>query len=263
MIIMYNIIKSVNYSFTKSTPVIIILFAMFFGPFLFLLEAVHLGEFSLSDLTGEMYFQALPDLSMYYILLGMALCSLACGGDMSDKTINYEIMVGKNRNIVYGGRAVVALVYGGLITIIAMLLPMFVFTLINDWGSWIDFKDAMIRCALLLPIMFRVVALFILVTVLIGSGGVAIIANYLLFDAALVICSLVQEFGDDIDTTFWAGVNSAAAVLSTSSFGSVTGSAIESGVSNDIIIKSIVTSLVVGTLYLIVAGIIFKKRDRK
>jgi hypothetical protein len=34
-------------------------------------------------------------------------------------------------------------------------------------------------------------------------------------------------------------------------------------VSNDIIVKSIVTSLVFGTLYLILAGIIFKKRDRK
>ncbi|MBR4096932.1 MAG: hypothetical protein IKK42_06490, partial [Oscillospiraceae bacterium] len=182
---MRNIIKALNYQ-TRTDNVTY--YSILLGIFLTIFGMLDF------DVTGSEYvaFEG-ESISLLPVFLILMLGVRILGWDYADKTMNYEILSGHHRREVYFARVIVAHIWCIAFCVGFILLPVLFFTLINGWGTTMDFGGMAIRFALAIFPMIRIVCQYVLLVFLVKSAYIAWAVGYLLSMFAMFIPMLFEE----------------------------------------------------------------------
>ena len=128
----------------------------------------------LNELTGSEYMSNMSG-SLTTLLLALVFTVRICGSDMTDKTINNEMLTGIKRNKVYAGRIIVSLFYVMFCYILFTVLPVVIIGAVNGWGYTMPLKEAVLRLSLgIFPVVryvcFIVCIIFITMWLLPATG---------------------------------------------------------------------------------------------
>ncbi len=185
----------------------------------------------------------------------------ACGADFLDKTCNYEIMSGHTRREVYFGRVIPTLVIGvlGVMTLIAVPAAVEVFML-GGWGDKVSLSDMLLRFLLLMFPMARIVCEYIMLTFLIKKSYIVMGISYVAC-VTLGINTLVNE-----KTMFAFGMTNATAITTIDTWcsfglGGDEYYIYETALTADIVVPTILVSVIVSGIALFLGYVFFKNDD--
>ena len=202
---MWNLIKAQNYQIKGDNIILYALIYMLFMPTgLTLVNAgFQIDRFSGGMLMAQMGAMFATELVMVLIIMVTRIC----GWDMNDKSINYEIMAGHSRGKIYFARGIVSLTWSMVCSVVTLVVPVAVFSLINGWGQNMSVKDVVIHVVLMFFVVFRLVGEVVLLTFLAGKGNTAVVAGFALFGASAFGQMLYQEFTGKTITLLTAYAN--------------------------------------------------------
>lgn len=260
---MWNIMKAQNYQ-TKNDnlTVYILLFGILF-PFIILLIEV---DFDVSTLTGSMTMAQVAEMFPFVLaIITLGLTTRICGWDQADKTMNYEILSGHSRGEVYFSRVIVSLLWSGISSMIIIILPVLVFSLINGWGVSMKLGDIVVRYLLVIFPILRLICEFILLTFLLQNCYKAMLIGWVLFYVAVLGSMVYQDLTDKVMTVQFA-VTNMMQLLNFSNFRPeyINGQDVpiyETAVSQSMVAGTLVVSILIGTLCLAAGYAIYRKQD--
>lgn len=111
---------------------------------------------------GELFVLQLP-MSLFAQVFAIAVTATFCCSDFSDKTLNYELMTGRRRGDSFFARALLSLAFGLLGAALLVFAPVCALTPIFGWGASVNFRDAMLRGALILLPVARLICEFVFI----------------------------------------------------------------------------------------------------
>ena len=265
---MINIIRSLNYTTRRSILAVLTVFSMIVIPILFSMFSMKLeGGFSFKDLDGGMYMAAISgNVIILFVIAILIFSTLIVGSDAGDKTINYELMNGHSRSRVFWARIICGYRWAVLLVMLLFFLPFVYFTLINGWGLSVDKVEAAKRLILLIFPIIRICSLFMMITSISRSAGRGAAVSYLAM-MVIVMAGSILEDGFGIDTTNIFATSDIAWIMTSENGRNVVINGhkvvkMDYAVSSGKMIQTIVVSLVVSAVYLTIAYIVFKKKDR-
>lgn len=259
---MWNIMKSQNYQIKRDNlTVYAALLCLVLPVFGLLLDDAGLDSMDGSLFTVSM-FAFFPYL---FIIWSLIVITRICGWDMNDKTINYELLSGHSRVVVYFGRVFTGLIWTMFGGIVVSLLPILLLTAVKGWGHSLDFGETAVRYAVMLCPYFRWACELILLTFLVKSSHAAAVLGFVLFEGSLILATVLQEMTDiDIDVQF--ATSNMLELSEVSNFrdmliGENTVSVYEAALDSKLMTGSVVISLVVGIICLLLGYAVFRRRD--
>ena len=177
---MYNIIKAQFYQIWRENATYYTFLAGIGLVYYSIMMAVYDGGANLAEMTGG---DALISggFSVIALFLIMITTARICGNDMSDKTMNYEIIAGIKRSRIYMGRIVVSVVFSAILYILVAVCPVILFTAINGWGHTMPAAEAVHRIAAGYCVMLRAVGVAAMLTFLCRNAGLGILSGFILF----------------------------------------------------------------------------------
>ena len=139
---MTNIIKAQFYQLFHSISTYIIIAVSFIViVFSFIVEEMDpktLCGSSFAVTFAEMYAGFMP-------MIIMLFTAIICAGDMKDKTINYEMLTGTKRSVVYCGRLVVSVMVSVIFSFVYMAVPTMIVSAVCGWGHAMPLSDYVMR----------------------------------------------------------------------------------------------------------------------
>ncbi|MCR5213700.1 MAG: hypothetical protein K6E10_04740 [Eubacterium sp.] len=264
---MFNIIRSLNYTARRSIVNWITIISLIIMPLFVMYIEIILGggEYSI---TPSAYF-ASQQMAGTYIFTLFGLMILSCNlsaGDAGDKTINYEYMAGHSRTSIFFARTIAGLLWGGLLVLILMMLPLAYLGIFNGWGPETDKENVILRSLLVIFPIIRFSSFCIMVSMISRSAGKGIALGY----GSLLLVAMVTSIADEVfhKTVFYGTsyTNGYMLLISENCRAIVeNGKKIniyDTGVSVEMIWKTILVSIAFTIIYLLIAFIYNKKTDR-
>ena len=227
-----------------------------------------LGEDTMKKVTPSIYFTS-QQMAIMFVCLCIGIMIFACkavAGDASDKTINYEMMAGHGRGRIFAGRMISGYIWGAVLVFIFLMLPLGYLNILYGWGPETDMKNVLIRSALCIFPIIRICSLDMMLASVSRSAGKGIALSY----AALMIVAMVTSVFQDvlgIEVIYPTGFTNAAFLLVSENakyevINGKTVSVYDTAVTSDMVWKTIGYSLVFTAIYLTIAYVNFKKKDR-
>lgn len=170
---MWSVAKAQLYQLKKDfiTPLV------FFG--LLLLEAAtmligvltmineHLQNPTMPEPTAGELFIIQLSMPFFGAVFAIVVTATFCCSDFSDKTLNYELMTGHRRSDSFFARALLSLAFGIGGAALLEFAPVCVLSAIYGWGENVIFRDAMLRGALVLLPVARLICEFVFISFLV------------------------------------------------------------------------------------------------
>lgn len=262
---MNNIIKSLNYQVRRD---IVTYIAIFGGILVAFLPIFEIDAEGIKELNGGMYanqYLALMLLVPYIMSCLIGACVI--GKDMGDKTINYEVLSGHPRSQVFWGRVITAFAWDIGLCILVSAVPIALVTLINGWGKNIVFAHFLARYVIIIVGAFRILSFVVLITTVMRHPVAGGFISYGVLNFSTIPLLLLEEL---FDKKLYH-VLAMADIFYLSEFTNMV-SMVENGekiprydlsVPSSFFVVSIVVSIAVSAVYLILAYLIFKKRDMR
>lgn len=235
--------------------------------FVMYLSGILSGD-TLTKMTPSAYF-ASQQMAGMFIFLCVGIMILACkavAGDASDKTINYEMMAGHGRRRIFAGRMISGYIWGAVLTFIFLILPLGYLNILYGWGPETDMKNVLIRSALCIFPIIRICSLDMMLASVSRSAGKGIALSY----AALMLVGIVTSIFQDvleIEVIYPTGLTNAGFLLVSENakyevINGKTVSVYDTAVTSDMVWNTICYSVVFTAVYLTIAYVNFKKKDR-
>ncbi|MBR1598660.1 MAG: hypothetical protein IJ661_07120 [Lachnospiraceae bacterium] len=187
-----------------------------------------------------------------------------CGEDFRDKTENYEVMSGHSRAQIFLGRSIPAILAAGIGGTLLAFLPLISGSIIFDTGDLVPVGDIIIRQLLFVFPFMRLAAFFVFVTFMVKSNFVTMILGFLVFNAHAVMSDMITNNKNYLISLFnlnlltdypgWSLYNVSG------NGGVIEYTAYKSAVTPELIIGTIVVSLLMIFVYML-AGYAFFRRD--
>lgn len=260
---MWNIIKAQNYQ-TKNDLLVIISLLLFsmatiFSPLL------NYPNLNFSDLTGSMY--AVNSEKSFLFFLVLIITTRICGWDQSDKTINYEVLVGHSRGNVYTARIIASFIWIIPAYAIIFFAPTGICTAINGWGHSADFSNVMLRYLLSLLPLCRLVCEFAMMTFFVKKGGISTVLGFVIIEGVAMAESIIGS-ESDFSLTWQFGISNGVALWTFEdySYGYVDGIDVvvfDTALEPSLVVGTAAASLTIGALSLLIGSVFFKKTDMK
>lgn len=171
---MYNIMKAQKYQLIHDNFTYIVFFCGLVMMWIsFLMNAEEGLDISKDMASGYVVNSGMSFLTVFLML---AYTSRICGGDLSDRTVNFELLAGKKKSAVYFGRLLVSIIVGIIVYLIFCILPVIVISAVWGWGHTMPVKEGAIRLALGFLPPLRLICFFACLTFLTRSplGTVAV-----------------------------------------------------------------------------------------
>lgn len=185
----------------------------------------------------------------------------ACGGDFTDKTLNYEIMSGHTRRDVFFGRAIPTLVIGTIGTLFLIAAPVVVEVIIlGGWGDKVSLTDMLLRFLLMAFPIARTMCEFIFLTFIIKNPYIVMGVSYVM---CMVLGMNVPVTRDHCFVLGMSNMNAITVIDRWNSFG-LNGDyyyLYETALSADFVLPTIIVSVVVGAAALILGYTFFRNDD--
>lgn len=264
---MNNIIKSLHYQ-TRRDNFTIYAFLIAIG-MIILNHVLMTIDYNIENITGSEYttyfmYDMLPIVIMLFCIV---LVPRICGWDYTDKTINYDILIGHSRKEVFFSRVIVAFTWALPSLMLLALVPSFLFSLFAGWGHNAELSDVLIRYVLLIFPLFRFICEFIMLTFLLKNFFAAMVIGFIYMEASFMMIIMVEE-ATDFQFNYILSVSNILSLCnySNSKMGYVNGEDIQIydfSLEPSYIIGTILVSLIMGTLCLLLAYKNFEKADMK
>ena len=264
---MINMIRSINYSTRKNLVVVLTVISMICLP-VFMVTVV-MGA-SITEIDGAEYYCKMLGESFYVVIFASLILScIPSSADAGDKTLNYELMAGHSRSRVFLARTAVGLFWGVIILAILYYYPLILFGCLGGWYKGVSIKDVLMHCLLSLLPLFRMSAFCIMLSSILRSAGKGIGFTYMAFEVGTIIWEVVSElFKIKEHTMPWI-----MGMLNLVELHTITNSrdyviegekvtVYETALPQQLVISTVIVSLLMGGIYLIVAYTDFKRRDR-
>ena len=265
---MINIIKSLNYSARREASNWITIATILVIPLLGMYLMGMIRGDSLQKVTPSFYF-ATQMMGIIFMITCLGIIILACNlvaGDGGDKTMNYEILSGHSRNRIFAARMLAGFLWGGVSVFLLTLLPLGYLTLAYGWGLETNPREVLLRSLLAFFPILRLCIFHMMIASIMRSAGKGIAVGYVAYMVITLGTSALEElFGMDI--IYQTGMTNAAFLLTSGNSRNVvmdgrTVALYDTRVTSDMIKNTIGVSLAFSALYLIIAYINFKKKDR-
>lgn len=105
-----------------------------------------------------------------------SLVGMVCGDDMSDKTINHEIMAGRSRAASYLGRVIPVLIAAPIVALIVYGAPFLLYGALYGWGDTLSVSVVLTRCLLAMLPMLRLCAFMAMLTFITKNALITVTA---------------------------------------------------------------------------------------
>ncbi len=262
---MLNLIKALKFELTHSFTVLIASALLIFASLLSLtnLRARTTGGV---DMNGGV-FTVMSSMSYIalFLMITLFFACWICGWDFTDKTVNYEILAGHKRKEVYWSRVIVTLtviIAGAVIT----TLPVWGVSLILGWGPNVQLSDVLLRYGLSLLAVVRLSCSFIFITFLTKNTFTGIVAGYIITLFSMMATIFKEFIKTDFDITCLFSILNLEYLLTFSNYelGFVDGKDVIvfiTDVPTEMIVSTIVSSLVMSAVWLALGYLAFSKRD--
>ncbi|MGN1136396.1 MAG: hypothetical protein ACI4SF_09280 [Oscillospiraceae bacterium] len=258
---MQNLIKALNYQTRRDNVTI---YAVIIG---LLVSAMILMDNNASTMTGASFAVSSGELlPMALSYMSVVMATRICGWDMTDKTINYEVLSGHHRRQIYFARVIVSLIWTMVMAVIITALPVLIFSVLNGWGPETDLKLMLIRYAMLLLPLFRLICGYILISFAVGNFSGSAVACFLLTEAELMGYTLLDELTNIHLGAQLALSNMVRLLELNGRMGFVDGKDIyiyDAALSSELAVNTVGFSLTAGIIYLILGFVLFSKRDMR
>ena len=256
---MKNIIRSILYELFR-TKLIYILFAIF--ALMMVLVTVFNGKDT--SISGLYLTDSSVTFTFPIFMVGTAVGMISCA-DMKDKVGNYEILNGHSRLQYYLARFICSVTVASILGYILSFIPMILGMLVFGWGTKLDFGCVLVRHILYIFPFVRLASFFACISFLvknsfamiaIGSGvGLATPMLLAFFpDASESVFLSIYNLKHLMSFDTWEIYN-----LSTSGIDRYR-SAVSSLPAN-LIVSTIVVSLVMIVAYLLIGYALFRRSD--
>lgn len=258
---MKNIIKAQFYQL-RHDKLIKILFLVL----LFLQITNMFGELDYSAeaaITAGSYF---VNHGSYFVfmaaLFGMIWTSQVCGEDFIDKTANYELMAGHKRSEVYFGRVILSVIGGLLGGIVLFTIPVAIVSMMFGFGN--DVMPKAVICRLILSVfpMLRMICEVVFIVYVIKNPYIA------------MFCSvLISLFGQNISmflekaNSVFLGITNLNGILTFETYSTYSALTLEKyyiyngSLDMGYMMETIISSIVIGGIFLLLGYVFFKKDD--
>ena len=264
---MINMIRSINYSTRRNLAVVLTILAMIGLPFIMV---NMVAGTSVREMSGSRFYATMLGEEFFVVIIaGLILSCIPSFADAGDKTLSYELMAGHSRNRVFAARTITGIFWGVMITAILYYLPVAFFGIIGGWDKGMSIRDVVMRILLSLFPMFRMTAFCIMMSSLFRSAGKGIGFSYLAIEVGTIIYEvIIGIFNMKEDAIPWFQAMQNVYVLHTINNGRefvIDGEKVfvyETAIPGQLLISTIAASVIFGIIYLTIAYIDFKKRDR-
>lgn len=263
---MQNLIKALNYQTRRDNFTI---YAVLAGAAMSAISLLDLLSDDMINVCGGVY--AAYNGSNGTVMMGIGimlaiLVSRICGWDMSDKTINYEVMSGHSRAKVYFSRVIVSVQWAVALSFLLLAVPTAIVTLMNGWGKETDMGGIAARYLLMLLPVLRLTSLMVMLTFVAGSFAAGAVLGYIISEVGIMIPMILEEFLDMKFSFELASANMTKLLTLNSRLGYVDGrdmTVYDSAVSAELVLGTVLVSLAVSAVYIFIGYRVFMKRDMK
>lgn len=260
---MWNIMKAQNYQARKDN---LTFYVFIVGMIVPILLASWDSGTGIDSLTGSMIMAGLGEMMFFIVgVVTLLLTTRICGWDQADKTMNYEVLSGHSRGEVFFGRVFVSLLWGGIGSMVLVIFPVLVCSLVNGWGISMKLGDIVIRYILLLFPVFRLICEIALLTFLLKNCYKAMLIGWLFYDMAVVGSMIYEEVTDKAMTVqlaasnityLMAGFNARLEYMNGEDV-TIYATAVEPSMA----VETILVSVLVGGLCLLAGYLVFRRQD--
>lgn len=262
---MNNLIRSQNYQLWRDNYMILVMLGI--AAISVLNIVLTLMNYNSSDpLNGGTYTAfTISAYAILYLGTSLAFTSRICGWDFTDKTLNYEILAGHTRTSIFWSRTLLTFAWVFIACAIVTILPIGGVTLFTGWGPNLSIGGALMRFGLGLLITLRLTCFFIFLTFTFKNCYLTLFLGYLSFMVG-TFSMLIELFVKDFKVTYQIAFNNYLIIMDLSNYklGYVEGEDIVQFITTlepDLLIGTIVCSVVMSIVYLLLGYTIFRKSD--
>lgn len=260
---MKNIMKSIWYEILRSKLMIRIY--IIFILFIVLTTVLNVGDSVQEGHTSGM-LAGNPNITyeIQLFVLGFVV-ALICGEDYKDKVANYEVMSGHSRISIFFARSLMGIIAGTIMAEILSFVPIITGILIDGWGSELVLSDILIRHLLFIFPYLRLAAFFALLTYLVKNPYVIMAAAFLIATLSVLIIGMVEH-----SKSFFVSLFNFVLLTNYDGWsiynldpekGIVKFFSYNSSVSSEMIIGTIVVSLIMTGIYLFMGYALFRRDE--
>lgn len=258
---MKDLIKAQLYQILRSKPFYYIIFGIM--------------AFQGLDIIGSINGDGITSISMYIVQYcgtvfttsAIAACLVAVyivGGDINDKTANYEILSGHTRREIFIAKAVLGVICGSIAYVLTIIIPICIGNMVVGYGDMVSIDDICVRVALSTLVTIRIICAFICLTYIIKNYLITMAVSVFYFMVLPVLCMYMEGANSLIlgltsynklsDLVSWmtytidANVNIQEIII------------YDASVSANVII-GVIASSVIATIIALIIGYSFFKRD--
>lgn len=259
---MWNIMKAQCYQLKKDRFTIC---ALLFCAGIYTAFVINTAM-GMEDINGGMMFYASSEmLGVFALLITLILTARICAWDFQDKTINYEVAFGHKRGEVFGARSLLSYALCPVVFTFLWGIPVLYGVMMGGWGPNLDMSDTLLRILLEYAVLLRMVAEFILLSFLIRNSYITMVFGYF----GIGILAMPSSLIENNENILWtSSLNEMLELLSYSNSKNVFVDGKEvsfliSELSPVVVRNLLISSAALGTLFLVLAYLSFKKSDMK
>ncbi|SDA21917.1 ABC-type transport system involved in multi-copper enzyme maturation, permease component [Ruminococcus sp. YE71] len=267
---MFNLIKAQQYQMLRDNVTYYIIFVMliiYVG-----IDLISAADSSTAQFSAS-YFAVISADGFPFLLNMLTLLYTAriCGCDMTDRTMNYELLDGVKRSQVFFARFIVGVFWSAVTCAFLMIVPTAIVAAFAGWGDMMTVGGALRRAFCTLITVVRLSAMYTMLTFLLMDWKTTTVIGFIIGQTELIIVMIMQEsasLGLDKKAGYFFSATAMQKFLDVSNIGI--------GYKNgeDIqIVKSMLTfsdgascaAVCIGmtALYLILGFAVFRRRDIK
>ncbi len=191
---MINKIKAQMYQAVRENATYLVFLVMLM--IYVLLDVMSFADEGSSDLSGSSFFvKSASGIPFILNMLTLIYTARTCGGDIIDRTMNYELLDGAKRSDVFFSRFLVSLFWSLTTSLLIVVLPLAAMAAYAGWGNMLPVAGAARRIALLAVPVIKMTALYTLLTFAVMDFRAVIAIGFLLGQAEMIAYMLIDESG--------------------------------------------------------------------
>ncbi len=257
---MGNVIKAQLYQLKKSSLLYVVFVCVGIMQITVMMGEIGF-DFSLCS-AGKYVAEDGESIAFISLIFALVLTGYVCGADFNDKTANYELMSGHLRKEIYFGRAVISLFLGALGTLVLNALPVVVACVMGEFGDTLSVGDVFVRYILSVLPVLRLICEFVFLSYIVKNG-------YVVMALGVVLAMAGQAWVDMFPngTAKYMAISNLAELLRFPAWETYTLVGEKSIVVYDgvlgagDILGTIVSSVVIGGLFLLLGYLFFNRDD--
>ena len=262
---MKNIIRSIGYEILHSKMLIRIYICMMLVMILLGLLNVGIND-QMSGASGMLADN--PVMSYEFSIFIIALVvGIICGEDYKDGVANYEVLSGHSRLSIFLARSLFGIITSSILAMVLSFIPMISGTIINGWGEHLKLGDVIVRLLLLFFPYLRLAAFLAVITFLVKNHFVIMASGFVIMMGGTLLSDILSDTCNPYISIFnmkWLMSYDGWSIYNLDpGQGIAYYNSYNSGLTSELVVETIVISLIMTVLYLFMGYALFRRDELK